>query len=404
MIGGLLIDAIVVGAIVAFEWAGPQLGAAHAVRRAIACAVGFVAAVLTRDPAGSIVEAVLGTSVDFSRLVAMLAVGFGAYFAASKLVQWRDAKRAERIFGGYDADEFGSPAIAAIDGALLGFCWAVLFIALLVLMPANNIVSRAAVQSFTGSVLIRQESALRWLAEGFPHYTQTLPKGQDGTVVGERDELPMHGDQEPQSLNREADLLLRFLNRERRANAVQTLTFNPDIAAVARRHASALVAARTLSYTTPSGGPLDSRVRAALGGAAGGFAEDIGIEVAWSHSAANAARSMLEDDERASRLLLDPRWSEVGIGVSDAGWFNGRIYVVLLVGPVEEGSGDDESEQLDGDEGAAAAVGEEPSDGEVDPFTGTAECPEPFDLDGDGAPDPESVDPACLQGSIDGGQ
>lgn len=379
MIGGLLIDAIVIGAIVAFEWAGPQLGAAQAVRRAVACAVSFLAACLTRDPVGSIVEAVLGTSVDFSRLFAMLGVGIGVYIAASQVLQWREAQRAERVFSGdYDAEEFGSPVIAAVDGALLGFCWAVLFISFLVLMPADNFISRSAVNSFTGSTLIKQEGWLGWLSDGFPHYTQTLPKGEDGAVVGEEESLPMWGDQEPEAEPGDADLMLRLVNRERRSESEQTLAFNPDIAAVARRHASSLVVDRRLSYSTASGGPLDDRVRAALGASSGAFAEEIGIEVAWAHSPANAAKAMLED-ARGGRLLLDERWTEVGIGVADAGWFNGHLYVVLLVGPAEEEAA----------EAAETATGE--------PLVTEDQCPEPFDLDGDGVPDDESVSPTCLE-------
>lgn len=391
MIGGLLIDAIVIGAIVAFEWAGPQLGAANAVRRAVACAVGFLAAVVMRDPVGGIIDAVLGTSVDLSRLVAMLGVGVGAYLAASKVLQWRDARRAERVFSGdFDSEEFGSPVIAAVDGALLGFCWAVLFISFLVLLPADNVVSRSAVQSFTGSTLIKQEGWLRWLSGGFPHYTQTLPKGEDGAVVGERESLPMHGDDEPRIVNGDVDIVLRLVNGARRDQSRQTLAFNPDLAAVARRHATSLVVDRTLTYRTPTGGALEDRARAALGGAAGDFQDDVGIEVAWAHSAANATKAMLEDG-RAGRLLLDERWTEVGIGVADGGWFNGRIYVLLLVGPVQ----DDDTEAVDSGEADDTATGAAEAATEEEPFD--EQCPGPFDLDGDGTPDEASVDPACLE-------
>lgn len=383
MIGGLLIDAIVVGAIVAFEWAGPQLGAEHAVRRAIACAVAFIAAALLRDPVGDIVTELLGSSVDFGRLVVMIAVGFGVYVAASKVLQWRDAQRVERIFAGYDSKESGSPLLAALDGALLGFGWAVLFIAMLVLLPADNFVSRAAVDSTTGGILIRQESALRWLSEGFPHYTQTLPKGKLGAVVGEEESLPMHGDDEPEAAPRDADVLLRYINSGRRARSIQPLTFNPDMAQVARRHASALVIERTLSYRTPTGGSVDDRVRASLGAASGAFDEEIGNEVAWAHSPANAGKAMLGDD-RAGRLLLDERWTEIGIGVADAGWFNGHVYVLFLVRPIQLESGDD------AETGSAEAAGEP-----TDPFVGEDECPDPIDLDGDGTPDDESISPTC---------
>lgn len=402
MIGGLLVDAIVVGAIVAFEWAGPQLGAEHAVRRAIACAVAFLAAALLRDPLGDIITDVLGASVDFGRLAAMLAVGFGVYVAASRVLQWRDAQRVERIFAGYDSEESGSPLLAALDGALLGFCWAVLFIAMLVLLPADNLVSRAAVKSVTGGILIRQESGLQWLSDGFPHYTQTLPKGKLGAVVGEQASLPMHGDDAPEPATRDADDLLRFINTARRAQTIQPLAFNPDMAKVARRHAAALVTDRSLSYRTPTGGTIDDRVRASLGGASGSFDEEVGIEVAWAHSPANAGTAMLEDD-RAGRLLRDERWTEIGIGVADAGWFNGRIYVLFLVGPIEDDGGEEADDGTEpsvddvGADGAAAAAGVPD-----EPFVGEDECPDPIDLDGDGTPDEQSISPTCAEREADG--
>jgi uncharacterized protein YkwD len=363
MIGGLLVDAIVVGAIVAFEWAGPQLGADAAVRRAIGCILGFIAAVLMRDVVGDVIEAIFHFSTDFSRLAAMLGVGFGVYIAASNILVWRDAQRVERIGLGYDSEEHGSPLLAALDGAFLGFAWAVMFIGLLVLMPSNNFVSRAAVSSNVGNILINQESALQWLSDGFPHYTQTLPKGEDGAEVGEHESLPMHGDPEAKSAPGESDLVLRIINRERRARQVPALVFNPDIAAVARRHASSLVEEKTLSYESPGGGALDTRVQSALGAAAGDFEPKIGIEVAWSSRAANATHAMLDVDH-AGPMLIDDKWSEIGIGVADAGWFNGRIYVLLLVAPTNEAP-------TDGQDGAAAAAGggDPGADGEAtDPF------------------------------------
>jgi uncharacterized protein YkwD len=356
MIGGLFVDAIVLFAIFAFEWAGPQLGATDAIRRAVACAAAFLGAALLRDPLGSIVRHVLGSSVDFSRLVAMLVAGVGVYLAASRLLQWRNAQRVDRIFDGYDAEEFGSPVLAAVDGGLLGLCWAVLFIGMLVLMPSDNIVSRAAVRSFTGGLLIRQEGALRWFADGFPHYTQTLPKGELGAVVGERDSIPMRGHEEPTSRNQDADVLLRAINGARLAHDVQSLTFNADVSGVARRQAESLVTEHQLSFEAPGGGKLDPRVQAALGETAGDFSPDVGIQVAWAHSPANAGKGLIEDDD-ASSLLTDSKWSEIGIGVADAGWFNGRIYVVLLVGPLDSSSTTATTSGADGAAGAAGVPG-----------------------------------------------
>lgn len=397
MIGGLLVDLLAVAAVAAFAWAGLQLGAVRSVGRAVASLVAVAAAVLARDRAAGMVQDLLGTSDDFSRLVGMLGVGIVSFGAGTRMFEWwrerRLAARAadEELRG--IPDPLEADAVAIVAGGLLGMLWAAVFIAMLVLLPGRTFVSGAAASSFTGGALIAQEGALRWLAEGFPHYTQTLPKGRDGAVVGERGSIPMRGEVEPRAARGDADVLLRAINAVRRRGSVQVLTYNPDLAAVARRHALALAADRSLSYRSPAGSSLDGRARAALGESAGAFEEEIGIEVAWAHGPGNAAHALLED-ERAGPLLRASRWSEIGIGVADAGWFNGGVYVLLLVAPFEEGSADARAD--DGDDGAAAAAGEAPPGGTSDPFTAPAECGPAIDIDGDGQPDEESLDPACL--------
>ncbi|MCW2926455.1 MAG: hypothetical protein JWM86_423, partial [Thermoleophilia bacterium] len=232
--------------------------------------------------------------------------------------------------------------------------WALLFISFLVLLPADNFVSRAAVRSVTGGLLVRQEGALRWLSEGFPHYTQQLPKGKLGVVVGERGDLPMRGSDEPEAKPRDTEQLVRIINRVRAGRDAASLTYNPDIAGVAERQAMALAAERVLSYRSPTGAKLDDRVRAALGENAASFEQEIGIEVVWAHSPANAGRG-LDEDARASRLLRDEKWSEVGVGIADAGWFNGRIYVIMLVAAID----------ADAEAGADAAGGDADADADV---------------------------------------
>lgn len=367
MIGGLLVDVLVVAAVAAFGWAGLQLGALASLQRAVASIVAFVLAALLREPAGATVEGLIGTSEDFSRLVGMLAIGVGGYLAATRVFDgWRARRQGdaddERRMPGRD-DGIDSPAIAMVAGGVLGLAWSVLFVALLVLLPADSAIARAAASSYTGGALIAEEDGLRWFSEGFPHYTQTLPKGEDGVVVGEQRSLPMHGDVEPEPAGQDADTMLRVINRVRRARAVPVLAFNPDLAAVAQRHASALASDKSLAYTSPGGGDLEARARAALGEAAGAFTEDVGVEVAWAHSPANAATGML-DDARGGDLLRDGTWSEVGIGVADAGWFNGRVYVVLLVAPLDE----DETamQEQSGAAGAVAGVGSDGLPDDVD--------------------------------------
>jgi len=407
VIGGLIVDVMVVAAVLAFVWAGRELGGRVSLARVLASYAAFVTAVLVRDPAGTIIEAALGTSIDFSRLVGTLIAGVAAYLAVNSIVVWWFNKRRAAAEGSEDDDALArepdwidDSRFAAFGGGLLGLGWVATFVAVLVLLPADRPFASAAINSNTGGLLIRQEEALRWFAEGFPHYTQTLPKGKEGAVVGERDSIPMRGDDEPVDRPEDSDVLLNAVNDLRRSARVRTLAFNPDVAAVARRHALALAADHRLSYETPGGGKIDDRVASARGEASGAFDDDAGIEVVWAHSPANAGVGLIQS-RRASKLLSDPKWTEVGIGVADAGWFDGRVYVLLLVGPIDtEGAADSEEISESGDQrddGAADASGEAL---ELDPGSASEGSSEEtctssaIDLDGDGVPDPQSVDPA----------
>ena len=362
MIGGLLIDAMVIGAVVAFAWAATMLGGISTLMRLGEAIVAFAVAALLRDPVGDIVQSLIGTSDDFSRLVGMGLVGLATYIGANRLFTWwrtnRDEARNAEVETHEDVEEdpLDSDGVARFAGGLLGLGWATLFVALLVLQPANTIVSRAAIDSRIGGQLINHEDALRWLNDGFPHYTQALPKGKLGAVVGETSSLPMREPVQATERARDHDQLLRSINGLRRDQRSRVLAFNPDIAAVARRHAIALAEEQELSYTASGGGKLDDRVRAALGEAAGDFTDDVGIEVAWAHDPATAYRGLLAST-RAQTELRDPKWSEVGIGVADAGWFNGRIYVLLFVAHKSREQQQDELLAEEGDLGAAAAAG-----------------------------------------------
>jgi uncharacterized protein YkwD len=362
VIGGLIIDLLVIGAVLSFAWVAPQLGGLSSLGRLAECVAAFTVAALLRDPAGSLVQQVLGgASDDFSRLVGMILVALATAIAAHSIFRWWRGRRvtARSVEDEHDGierveeDPLDQPTVARLAGGTLGLGWALLFVALLVLQPSNTPISRAAIDSRLGGALIDQEAGLRWLNDGFPHYTQALPKGKLGAIVGERAGLPMREPVEPTEQAGDPDELLRSVNDLRRYLRVRVLAFNPDIAAVARRHASALAEERQLSYRSPGGGTLDSRVRAALGESSGSFSEEVGIEVVWAHDAATAFRGLLES-RRAQSVMRDGQWSEVGIGVVDAGWFNGRIYVLLLVGPEPEAAAPATD---DGDLGAAAAAG-----------------------------------------------
>jgi uncharacterized protein YkwD len=402
MIGGLLADLLVLAAIALFAWAGAQLGGVASVSRTLASLVAFAIAALLRDPVGRLLEAMLGTSDDFARLLAMLLVGVGAYIAVTSLLRYATALRAARRFvddekgDDFATDPLDRRGVAMAAGGILGLVWVLAFVVMLMLLPADNFISRSAARSVPGNLFIAQEGVLRWVVGGFPHYTQTQPKGEFGAVVGERGSIPLQGDEEPRLRPRDAEVLLDEVNRMRTRRGVSPLGFNPDVSAVAERHASSLVSESRLSVTPPGGGQLQPRVLAALGEAAPGLREEVGTVVAWAHTPGTAMAGMGENDD-AARELADGSWSEIGIGVADAGWYDGRVYVLILVGPIDA---DDDADGADEDAGDAA-------DGEVDPAEPTAptdeapsiECEEPFDLDGDGVPDAASVDPdfACPQ-------
>ncbi|MCW2924911.1 MAG: hypothetical protein JWM98_2315, partial [Thermoleophilia bacterium] len=94
MIGGLVVDALVLLAIGAFGWAGMQLGGRASIGRLVACYVAFAVAALLRDPIGSLVRSALGTSVDFSRLLAMVLVGIATFIATASIATYWLRRRA----------------------------------------------------------------------------------------------------------------------------------------------------------------------------------------------------------------------------------------------------------------------------------------------------------------------
>lgn len=336
MIGGLVVDLVIVlGAIAAFAWAGQQLGGRASIGRTLAGVVACCAVLASRDPAGAIVARVLPGTTDVANLVGVLVVGTATYVAANRVWRWWISRRDERVADDLDTGEvdvLDRPGVAIAASAASGVLWAILFVALLVLLPSDNALTRSAARSVTGSALITQGALLRWIDDGFPHFTQTLPKGRLGAVVGERALLPMHGDEPARSRRADTEVLLRQINRYRRSIDLPALVYNPNVARVAKRHAVVLAADKTLSYRTPGGARIEPQVLAALGESAAMFDDQVGTEVVWAHAPDHALRAM-RDDRRARRLLRDERWSEVGIGAATTGWFNGTVYVVLLVGP-----------------------------------------------------------------------
>lgn len=357
MIAAVLIDLLVIAAIAAFAWAGWQLGAEASIVRLVASLMAFIVAALLRNPLGSVVHVITGASSDFSRLLAMLLVGVGTYLAMTSITQWWFARRSSRReVNTYDelaSDPLSGPRAAAAAGGVLGLCWALMFVAMLVLLPSANPLSGGAIRSQVGGVLIRQRTALQWLTNGFPHYTQTLPKGTTGAIlVDDRDEpvkmhmrgLALHPD------SGAADELRRDIAGLRTNAPATELVWNRKVAAAAEQHARELFSSDTLATKTSGGQSLATAVLAELGDAGGGYEEEVGVRVVWSHSAENALQALVED-RRSKDLVTDERWTEFGIGVIDGGWFNGEVYVIGLIQriPSSSTSGSEDFVDEDGD-------------------------------------------------------
>ena len=335
MIGGIFVDLCVVAAICLFGWAGGILGGIASLVRTISAFGALVIAVLLCDPMGAVVGALTPASDEVARVLGIGISGIVGWITFRALLRWWLARREVRRFDPEWEDQPPDPldgqVVAIAAGAACGFVWAPLFLALLILLPNDTPITRAAVASHTGGALIHQERVLRWLDVRFPHYTQTLPKGKHGAVVGEVASLPMRGGSKPHDVPSDADAMLRSINALRVQADIQTVAPNQRIATVAQRQARALAEDRALSTQVPGGGgPLAPQVIAALGSDAAAFDDRPGIRAVWAHSPGNAIAGLVRDGSTGA-MLVDPKWSEIGVGVEDAGWFNGRIYVVILI-------------------------------------------------------------------------
>lgn len=342
----LFVDLGALAAIGAFAWAGTLLGLRRAALRLASLGGAALFVLALRDGVAGLVERVTPASTTVASAIAVVVVAVASWFALSRLIvhvlEWR----------GVD-EEGGDPRLGAIPGAVLGLGWALLFVAILVLLPRDDVVSRAAVRSVSGGTLIRHDTFLHWLANGFPSLTQPLPKGRTGAVVGPIDgALPIQEHRDPTGLPEDGRDMAAFIARARSEQAHDPLARLDPLSEFAQEHARDLVRERRLGRRTQSGQRLDSDALASLGSAGGAYAERVGIEVVWATSPANAFAAL--EERRTSRLrLLDPRWSGIGVGAADAGWFDGRIYVIILVEARDPAGAEDGGATARDDDGAA---------------------------------------------------
>jgi uncharacterized protein YkwD len=113
------------------------------------------------------------------------------------------------------------------------------------------------------------------------------------------------------------DATLCLINEERRARGRPALAADPRLAVAARRYSADMVARGYFAHVSPDGATLTDRLRRV--GYLGGCAWRAGEALAWGFGdertpAARVAAWM--HSRRHRRVLLSPRYRDVGIGVA----------------------------------------------------------------------------------------
>lgn len=322
--GRFLVDIAVLVVLAGFGWAGYRLGLVRSLVRLATIAASVAIALLMRAPLTSLMVDETRLSPDNASLIALVIVGVGAFVAVSAVVAYYVSWVPAELLSAADQ------TLGAVPGLITGFGWVLAMLALLVLVPADNSLVRSAVRSFSGqAVVARAGGIVQWADRTFPSYTQTLPKSRTGARLRSAAELPLNPDLTAREQPDAAGNLLANLNQFRRDHDRTELIWNLELATAATSHTTRMVGERRLTYRS-DGASLEKAFRGALGGS-----EDLysafGEQIGWAHTEANLYAALI-DDKRARRLLLDPRYSEIGIGVIDAGWFNGRFYTIGLIG------------------------------------------------------------------------
>lgn len=369
--GGSLIDILVIAIVAGFAWVGASLGLVRSSVRLVAAAGAVLLAALLRAPVGSVIDRISPIGDDLSNLLAMLAVGYGAYLAIAALATYYSH------WVPHDDIAHLDRALGAVPGALVGIGWSALMVALVALLPSDNRATVATIESKSGGVMIEGVPGIpKWLRASFPRYTQTLPKGERGAETrASEEDLPLRLTDEPRDLREEAGTLLSNINQYRKSEGLSTLTWNLEVASAARRHSRAMLEDDFFAYAPPDGGlAFEDRMKSSLGTNVPRY-DRFAEQIVWSHTVANAYAALVHDAE-ARDLLLDENLSEVGIGVADGGWFNGLMFTIGYLGRATESpaastntEAPTTSDPSSGDVQAIPAPAP-PSDGNSDPADG----------------------------------
>jgi uncharacterized protein YkwD len=171
---------------------------------------------------------------------------------------------------------------------------------------------------------------VRLFDDAFPEMTQTLPKGKLGAVTSTESDLPIQLDGSAKLDKDAAGDLLSYINGFREDKDLQPLTWNPQIAEAAERHSVRMLEDHFVGYQALAGGlAFEDRMKVALGNSVADY-DEFHEQVAWAFAAPNAYAGLL-DSKSATKKVLDPDVTEIGIGVADGDWFNGQMFTIGLV-------------------------------------------------------------------------
>lgn len=328
----MVIDFAMVAIILEFSWVGSQLGMMQSMSRTLTVFGAIITAALLRSPAGALVAWATPLSGDMAGLIGMVLVGTGVGFGLVSIARW---------YSSFVRDEtvrLVDPYIGALWGAGLGAVLAGISVGLLVLVPAEGALTSGAITSRSGRVMVGFGSPIvRWMNTSFPSYTQTLPKGAAGAQTKHQSKLSMSTTSEPSTVPDAAGQLVAELNAWRIRTGGLPYTWNPEIAHAAGLHSEMMMEERFLDVrehrggaSVASGASFARRMELAIGGNASRYTTRH-VMVVWAHSPSHAFRA-ITSQPRLRAALADQSIMEIGIGAARAGWFNGTMFTVGLVG------------------------------------------------------------------------
>ncbi len=329
---GLVIDIAMIGIIVAVAWVGSQLGMMQSMTRAIAVTGAVITAALLRDPAGAAITWATPLAGDSAGVVGMMIVGVGVGLALTSILRW---------YGSFVSDDSVrtiDPYAGAVWGVILGSVLAAGVISLLVLIPSRGPLTSAAITSRAGHLMIGIGSpVVRWVNTAFPTYTQTLPKGPTGAQTSHHVNLSISSTADAAITPDTAGELVGQLNAWRIHNSRLPFTWNPEIARAAGAHSRMMMEERFLDtrehkggVSVASGTTFARRMELAIGGTSVRYTKQH-VFVVWAHSPSHAFRAITHD-RRLRSALADSSMMEIGVGAAQAGWFNGTMFTIGMVG------------------------------------------------------------------------